>query len=203
MKNDNELAKLIIRNVAEIEHAMKFLEEFVTPRLAENIFRIFEDGVGATQLYFDDRKNPSGWFCPEDWLLTEAKNKDSDVWFQIQTPDDDPWESWVAQFCGGAPTVNTSALLVRYNAARIGKRKWQELRSGMPKHMDAIAEAGFVINGDQIYYPLPLDCDELAEAAGRGEIADALGKVVEAATALDKAMPAFEALFQAQDKLTH
>lgn len=201
MKNDDELAELIIRNVPDIEHAMQFLDEYVTPRLAESIFDIFQDGVGSAQLYCDDRKDPGGWFCPEHWLLPESKKKDADVWFQIDTPEDDPWESWVAQFCGGAPAANTSALLVRYNGARIGKRRWLELRNAMPTQMEMLSRAGFLIEGDQIYYPLPIDREKLATAAGKGAMAGALGKIMEAAAALDKAMPAFEALFQAQRKI--
>ena len=202
MQNEHELAELIIRNVTDIEHAMQFLEEYVTPRLAESIFDILEHGVRSARLYCADRNDPGGWFCPEHWLLPGSKKENADVWFQIDTPDDDPWESWVAQFCGGAPTVNTSALLVRYNGARIGKRRWLELRNRMPEKMEMLSKAGFVIEGDQIYYPLPIDRERLAVAAGKGAIADALVKITEAAEALDNAMPAFEALFQAQSQLT-
>lgn len=199
MENDDKLAGLIIRNIAELEGALKYLEEQVTPRLAEAIFEIIESSAGASDWYFSDTSDPGGWFCLKDWLIAGRSKPDANMWLQIQTPGDDPSETWEGSFSRGLATEHTAALLLRYN--RVGKRQWAELRAGLPDAMDSIRSAGFVVDGDQIYFSLPLDREQLAKAFEQRDISAALGRIEEMADALSKAIPALNMLHEAQAQL--
>lgn len=199
MQNDNKLAALIIRNIVDLEHSLKFLNEEIEPKLAEAIFDIIEDGREVGTWFIDDRTDLGSWFCPESWRIGPDTKPDACMWFQIDTPGDDPWESWVGTFAGGSGAASTAALMVRY--ARMGKRQWQELRNSVPDAMAAIRAVGFTIDGDQIYYSLPLDSEALSEASEQDDLRQALGRIEELADALDKAMPAFMDLHAAQAKL--
>lgn len=199
MENDNQLAGLIIRNIAELEGALKYLEERVTPRLAEAIFEIVESSAGASDWYFSDSSDPGGWFCLKDWLIAGQSKADANMWLQIATPGDDLSETWEGSFAGGLAAEHTAALVVRY--ARVGKRQWAELRAGLPDAMDSIRAAGFVVDGDQIYFSLPLDREALAEAFEQGDISTALGRIEEMALALARAIPALNAIHQALTRM--
>ena len=199
MEDDDALAELIIRNIVDLEHSLMFLEDEIKPRLAEAIFDIIEEGAGFGDWYIDDRTDPGGWFCPEEWRIGPENKPNAAIWFQIETPEDEPWKTWAGRFAGGSNTATTAACMVRYNW--LGKRQWQEIRNSLPDEMAKIRSAGFVVDGDRIYFSLPLDRESLAQAFKEGDPRQALGRIQSLSEALDIAMPAFRSLHAAQAKV--
>ncbi len=196
MQNDNELAALIIRNVVDLEHSLRFLEEVVDPRMTEEVFDLLER-TGSGDWYFKDRTDLSEWFCPRNWLLQSTGKPKADLWFQLETPDDDPWDSWVASFAGGKSAETTAALFLKY--AGLGKTKWNELINEDPELIGKLRAAGFIVGNSQIYYPLPLNREELAKAFLNDDFSTAFTRVQEAAAALDRVLPALDRLRDAQE----
>ena len=191
-KNDCELSSLIIRSILDIEGAIEHTHNTIDKRLAREFNTIFNRTLTVDEWFVSEKDDFwESWFCPKNWVIERNRKPDAPAYFELDTLGDDTYETWLASFLAGTPETGIPCLKWISGAARTPFRK------AMTESQDEIFQiraAGFIVDGDDFYYPISINADVLATGFEKDDLALATAEFEKAATALGHAVEAFDLL---------
>lgn len=189
--NDRELSAIIVRNIVDIEDALAHAENNIENRLSKEFNAVFDRIFNVSKWHLSkDKDFWESWFCPKEWPISRGDRKpDNLAWFQLNITGEDVFHSWLAAFVTGTKERGIASLKFGRNVTQRAYRKAIEESQNA---LNQIQEAGFIIDGDDIYYPISIDAEALAAGFEKDDLAPAIEQFEKAAEALQSAMPAFD-----------
>ena len=195
---DGELDTLVIKNIADIEAAMKHGVEVLGPRIWQEVGKaVVEQCDQSTHHATADAEAEDVWLAQRSALLPESESADPDFWLGLDERTSlggDGENSWLATFMGNGPNGATVALWVDQKI--VGKPRWKKIVRSSDDLVEELRTAGFdVVEDDdrRLCIPLTLDADALAAAFRSDDftiamdpVRDAVRKAVAAAPLLER-----------------
>tara|TARA_R100001129_G_scaffold181499_1_gene160865 strand:+ start:846 stop:1463 length:618 start_codon:yes stop_codon:yes gene_type:complete len=190
--DDNALSAIVVRNILDIEAAMAHANTAIEERLTGEWNSIFNRAFDTDSWYSSESDDFwEGWFCPKTWLTQHGKKKNAASYFTLETTGNDEFESWVATLTSGSEETGIAGLFYIYSS---NKTLFLNALKALPDAVAQIQKAGFMINGDRIYFPLHIKREELALGFEADDLTHALTPFQKAADGLLEALPAFVTL---------
>lgn len=191
-EDDNALSAIVVRNILDIEAAMAHAENTIEERLTREWNSVFNRALDTDGWHVSESEDFwEGWFCPKAWTTQHGKKKDAASYFTLTTTGRDAFHSWAASFTAGSKETGIAGLFYDYSS---NKTLFFNAVKALPDAVAQIQEAGFVIDGDRIYYPLHIEREALALGFEADDLTQPLAPFQQAADGLVEALSAFETL---------
>lgn len=192
MSDTKTLDALVIRNIADIEAAMKHAIEVIGPRIWEEASRVMQATcVADTWIALADLDEEDVWFADRNWLMPGQRKPKADFWLGLdeRTSGGNLGEnSWLATFVSSGPNGATMAFWLNQRILLPGA--WKKLVKSSDALVAELRGFGFSFDDDddrRLYVPVVLDREALAMAFETDDFDDVMKPV---ATAVANAMSA-------------
>lgn len=169
MPDTKSLDALIIRNIADIEAAMKHAQEEIGPRVWEEVARVMQEECDADPwIAVADVEDEDVWFTDRGWLMPDQRKPKADFWLGLDERTDGGNEgenSWLAAFVAGGPNGATMAFWLDQRI--LGPGAWKKLVKSSDGVVAELRGLGFSVDDDddrRLYLPVVLDREALASA---------------------------------------
>jgi hypothetical protein len=199
MPDNTELNFLIVRNIGDIEAAMKHAVEELGPRIWDEVGKsLVAVHDAAAWFAFSDAEDEEIWLAYRSWLTPDAVPADADFWIGLDERTsfgNDGENSWLATFTASGPNGATTALWIDQNI--LGKVAWKKLVKANGGLIDELRSGGFSLDEDddrRLYLPLVIDREALATAFESEDFDLAMRPVVEAYGKVVDALPQLQRL---------
>lgn len=196
-----ELDTLVIRNIGDIEAAMKHAVEVLGPRLWDEVGKAVIGGCEASNHYASAKsEDEEVWLADRSWLVqdTLSANADADFWLALDERTGLGGEgegSWLASFTASGPNGATVALWVHQNIVGVGR--WKKIVRSADDVIDELRAAGFdVVEDDdrRLCIPVMLDREAVATAFSSEDFVVAMQPLTEAVRKAITATPLLDRL---------
>jgi hypothetical protein len=196
------LGALLVEHAGDIEAAVTYITDVIDPQLwqaAADVLKSETPTLGKGN--FDPDGDDDLWVMPSDWATDPSQGMDyeEDAWFNFSVKDTDQDEdvTSLASFLGTGVHGNGTALVFRQEMLK--GRKWKGVLAGQDNALQAIRDAGFIVEQREgrIELPVTLDRGVLARALNDEDPAAAFGPLRDALTSAIAAKPHFDELVAA------
>jgi len=207
MTEASDLDALIVKHIGDLEAARRRIDEVVDPRLLREVSVIMENwaaGLGWVHKFEDDEQSIS--VAPEDWI---KRDKDGKInwwfpWFELSSIDADGdlvSASHLAEFLALEDSSTCKALSFCQDV--LGKKVWRNLLKKTAKEMQALRDLGFEVDDREglVNFPVRLDLEVLKTSFEENDFEEALAPVSAALDRVRQAMPHFQLLALAAERL--
>lgn len=196
---DADLDTLVIRNIGDIEAAMKHAVEVLGPRIWQEVGKALVEAYDPATFHAAvDAEEEDVWLAQRSWLIPGAASADADFWIGLDertTLGCDGENSWLATFTAAGPNGATVAFWVDQKI--VGKPRWKKIVRSSDDLVEEFRAAGFdVVEDDdrRLYIPVRLNADELAAAFRSDDFTVAMHSVSDAVRKVVAAIPLLERL---------
>lgn len=201
MADQAELDALVIRNIGDIEAAMKHAIEVLDPRVWEEVGKAL---VGAceprTHYASADAEGREVWLADRSWLVSNSlsTDPDADFWLgldQRTSLGGEGENSWLASFTASGPNGATVALWVDQKI--VGKPRWKKIVRSADDLIEELHAAGFdVVEDDdrKLCIPVSFERDALVAAFTSEDFVSAMRPLTDAVHKAITATPLLERL---------
>jgi hypothetical protein len=202
MSDGDTAETLVVRHLADIESAMRYLEDVLEPKFWAAVASHMEDWASARDWAgeFDPDSDEYLWMAARTWRTADGGDGDYDFWFNLEPiwgEADEEDTSNLSSFIGASARGNRRALVLK----RVGpkKRVWQTLLGNSQELLQQLREVGFETDtrAGIISYPVELDGAVLGQALADDDFHEALEPLTTALATVEQALPLFERLIAA------
>ena len=169
MSDTRLLNALVIRNIADIEAAMKHAQERIGPRIWEEASRVMQAACEARDwTSFADIKDEDVWIADRAWLMPDQRKPKADFFLGLDertSGNNDGENSWLATFVASGPNGATMAFWLDQRI--LGAGAWKKLVKSNDGIVADLRGLGFSVDDDddrRLYLPVVLDWEQLARA---------------------------------------
>lgn len=174
MSGTAELDALVIRNIAEIEAAMKHAIEEIGPRIWSNVAEAMTETCDIDGwIAVPDGEDEDVWFAEREWLLPDQRKPKADFWLGLDervAGGNEGENSWLATFVASGPNGATTAFWIDQRI--VGKGAWKKLIKANDVIVASLRDCGFSLDEDddrRLCLPFVLDRELLATAFESGD----------------------------------
>lgn len=192
----NELDKLIIEHIADLDEGAKRLQ-LISSKVGDAIDSVVQDWAAAHGWIAGD----GGWNDDNDtWVCLPSWRTDEDTWLayfglDFAGADDGEWSEekdyfWLTRLCA----EGRGSMGFRFFQSEFGKTPWKKFLS---QRADLFEGTRFVMDDlPSVFLPVKVDRQALSAAVENENIAEALEPIVEALDLLAAELAKFEKLRQ-------
>lgn len=168
MSATKTLDALVIRNIADIEAAIKHAQDEIGPIIWEEAAKTAQDRCDDAWTLIVDADNDELRLADRTWMIHGARNPRADFSVRLYErilPDGDGENSWLATFVASGPNGATMAFWIEQSI--VTPSAWKKLVKTSDGIVAELRALGFSIDDDddrRLYVPVVLDREALARA---------------------------------------
>ena len=103
MTNEYQAGKIILSQIGMFNEAKNLFGDVVQPAILQSIDKCIEDFASSEQWigsFEFGEEDEFFWLAPNAWNVSdESDDLDADVWFQLESINDDEDNCWTALLC--------------------------------------------------------------------------------------------------------
>lgn len=201
MSDTKTLDALVIRNIADIEAAIKHAQDVIGPRIWEEAAKTAQDNCGDDWTVEFDTDDNELRLADQTWLVSSGRKRKADFSIRLYErilPDGDGENSWLATFVASGPNGATMAFWVEQSI--VTASVWKKLVRTSDGIVAELRSLGFSIDDDddrRLYVPVVLDRETLARAFETDDFDEVMKPVATGVTNVMSAAPVLAELRKA------
>jgi hypothetical protein len=211
MTNEYQAGKIILSQIGMFNEAANLFGDVVQPAILQSIDKCIEDFASSEQWigrFEFGEEDEFFWLAPNAWNVSdESDDPDADVWFQLESINDDEDDYWTALLCNQGSAGGEAGFMFYADNKKFGRqRAWNNIFNNIDENLvDDLKNLGFKIvdseSGKKTFFlPIHLDAMKLAETWGNdGEFSDddpCFDPLKVALQKLKMALPTFDAILK-------
>ena len=167
-EEERALSALIVRNIGEMEAAVRFADERIDTRLWQEIANFLEEKPDIPGCYSRaDGEDKEIYLSFDDWQTPDGDDEERDFWLSLEEYGESKKDcfSWLVKFLGVSSVSSSVGLIFRINEDIIKRAKLKRYLKDEAELVSSLEKAGFSYDGEGVFYiPVVLNADVISNA---------------------------------------